>query len=71
MEEHYRFTTPEEATRAEVDYWLSVPIEERISAVERIRRATLGIYDGATPRLERVYSLVVLKRRCSSPRKKK
>ena len=59
MEKTYRWTTPEEAIKDEVRYWQSVSIEERVSAVETLRQATLGIYDDeAAARLERVYRFV-------------
>lgn len=59
MDKTYCWTTPQEAINDEVRYWRSVSVAERVSAVETIRQATLGIYnDEAAPRLERVYRFV-------------
>lgn len=44
----YAWTTHEEAARQEGAYWRSVSIEERVSAVETIRQATIGIYELAS-----------------------
>jgi hypothetical protein len=46
-----RWTTPEQAVRDEMAYWLSRPVAERISAVETLRELTWGIYDEAPIRL--------------------
>ena len=50
MEKVYAWTTPREAVRAEGEYWRSRSIEERVSAVEAIREATVGIYGEAPAR---------------------
>jgi hypothetical protein len=42
---------------ADLDYWLSRPPEERIAAVEMLRRMYHGDY-AATPRLQRVFRVV-------------
>jgi len=56
----FQWTTPEEAIRSEVAYWALQTVEDRVSAVETLREATLGIYaDEAPARLERVYQLAV------------
>lgn len=54
----FRWTTHEAAEAAEVRYWRSRPVVERVSAVETIREATLGIYGEAPARLVRVYRFV-------------
>jgi hypothetical protein len=60
MDKVFTWTTPKEAIRSEIEYWLAQSVEDRVSAVETIREATLGIYNDETPRrLERVYQLVV------------
>lgn len=60
MDKVYEWTTPEEAARAEGAHWRSRSIEERVSAIEAIRRATAGIYGDAPARLERVWRFVEL-----------
>lgn len=59
MEKVFKWTTHAEATAEEVAYWRSQSVEERVSAVELIRRVTPGVYDDAPARLERVYRLAV------------
>lgn len=60
MDKVFAWCTPEEAIQSEIAYWATRSVEERVSAVETIREATMGIYtDEAAPRLERVYRLVV------------
>ena len=60
MEKVFEWTTPEKAIQSEVAYWALQSIEDRVSAVETLRQATLGIYtDEAPARLERVYRLAV------------
>lgn len=39
-------------------YWLTRPIEERIDAVEELRREHHGWADGTEPRLPRVFEIV-------------
>src|SRR5438876_10573900 len=56
----YRWATPEEATRAEGRYWRGLSVADRVSAVETIREATVGIYDEAPARMERTYRLIDL-----------
>jgi hypothetical protein len=58
MEKVFSWTTHDDAVKREGAYWLSRSVEERVSAVETIREATLGIYDEAPTRLERVYRVV-------------
>ena len=58
MEKVFAWTTPEDAVRDEVRYWQGCSIEERVAAVELLRRATLGIYDEPSPRLERTHRWV-------------
>ncbi|MCA9639764.1 MAG: hypothetical protein H6718_13780 [Polyangiaceae bacterium] len=53
MRDDFKWTTPEQAIRDEVRYWASVTVEERVAAVETIRRATIGIYGDTPPRMER------------------
>jgi hypothetical protein len=60
MEKVYTWTTPEQAVKAEGDYWRRCSIEERVAAVETLRQATVGIYGDAPARLERVYRFVEL-----------
>jgi hypothetical protein len=60
VEKTFAWTTPEEAIRAEGRYWRSRSIEERVAAVEVIRRATPGIYGRLPARLARVHRLVDL-----------
>ena len=60
MEKVFAWTTPARAIRAEAAHWRSVSVEERVSAVESIRRATPGVYGGVPARLERVYRFVEL-----------
>jgi hypothetical protein len=60
MDKVFSWTTPREAIRTEVAYWATQSVEERVSAVETIREATLGIYtDETPPRLERVCQITV------------
>jgi hypothetical protein len=60
MEKVFEWTTPEDAIRSEVAYWAEQSIVDRVSAVETLREATLGIYtDEAPARLERVHQLTV------------
>src|SRR5262245_37506085 len=54
----YKWTTPSAAIRDEVRHWRSVSIEERVAAVELLRRVTLGIYDDHPARMERTYRWV-------------
>ena len=63
MEKIGKWTTPEEAAREAGCYWMSRSIEERVSAVEVLRGATLGVYGDVPARLERIHQLVVLERR--------
>ena len=60
MEEVYKWTTPSEAIKSEGRYWQSVSPEERLAAVETIRRATPGIYGEIPARLERTYRIIEL-----------
>ncbi len=60
MEEVYKWTTPAEAIQSEGRHWRSVSPEERLAAVETIRRATPGIYGPIPARLERTYRIVEL-----------
>ena len=63
MEKVFRWTTPESAIEEEVHYWRERSIEDRVSAVETIREATLEIYtDEAADRLERVHRFVDISR---------
>jgi hypothetical protein len=52
-------TTFEGAVAEEVRYWLGLTIEERISGVEAIRRASFRLYGGAPTRMARVSARVV------------
>jgi len=45
----FAWSTPEKALEAEGRYWRRLSIAARVSAVEIIREASLGIYDEATP----------------------
>src|SRR5207244_2669478 len=56
----YRWTTHGEAVRAEREHWRNVSIADRVSAVETIREATIGIYDEAPARMERTYRFIAL-----------
>jgi len=51
-------TTFEGAVAHEVRYWLGLTIEERISAIEAIRRASFRLYGGAPTRMARVSARV-------------
>src|SRR5262245_31387449 len=51
-------TTFDGAVAHEVRYWLSRTIEERISGVEAIRRASWRLYGGAPTRMARVSARV-------------
>jgi len=70
MKPVYAWTTHEEAAREEGRHWRSVSVDERVAAVEVIRRATVGIYDKLPARLERVHSLTVVSRRPVSDRRR-
>jgi len=63
MEKVFTWTTPKEATRAEIRHWLSQSVEARVLATETIRQATFGVYDAPASRMERVYQLVERPRR--------
>jgi hypothetical protein len=63
MEKVFSWTTPKEATRAEIRYWLSQSVEARVLATETIRQATFGVYDAPASRMERVYQLAQRPRR--------
>jgi hypothetical protein len=52
-----RLTDPDDA----LDYWLSRPIEERLRALELLRRIFYG--DAACGRIQRVLEVVQLERR--------
>src|SRR5262249_33068693 len=51
-------TTFDGAVAHEVRYWLSRSVEERISGVEAIRRASWRLYGGAPTRMARVSARV-------------
>lgn len=53
-----KWTTFEGAVADEVRYWLGLTIEERISGVEVIRRASWRLYGGAPTRMARVSARV-------------
>lgn len=60
MEKLLKFTTHAAAAAEESRHWRSLSVAERVSAVELLREAT-GVYgDDPSPRLERVYRLVVV-----------
>ena len=44
MDKVFEWTTPEDAVRSEVAFWAKQSIVDRVSAVEALRQATLGIY---------------------------
>jgi hypothetical protein len=70
VEKTFAWTTPEEAIRAEGRYWRSRSIEERVAAVEIIRRATPGIYGRLPARLARVFRWVAIAPRTVSRRRR-
>jgi hypothetical protein len=54
-----RITRPQDQTRDDLRWWLSRPPEERIAAVELLRREHHPIKEGdAEPRLQRVCRVV-------------
>jgi hypothetical protein len=53
-----RLTDPDDA----VEYWLSRPVEERLRALELLRRTFYG-YTGASERLQRVLEVIQLQQR--------
>ena len=48
--------------QSDLAYWLSRPVEERIAAVESLRRDALAARPEAEPRLQRVCRVTQLKR---------
>ena len=53
-----RLTDPDDA----LEYWLSSPVEDRLRALEFLRRTLYG-YTGASERLQRILEVVQLERR--------
>lgn len=46
--------------QGDADYWRALPVEDRLQALEDIRREYNEWRYGAHPRLERVYSIIKL-----------
>lgn len=51
-------TQTKDQARDDLRYWLSRSVEERIAAVERLRRDHEGVTADAEPRLQKVCRLV-------------
>lgn len=52
-------TSPQDQDRVDVAYWLTRSPQERIAAVEELRRRVFGeVDDAAGPRLQRVHRFV-------------
>ena len=58
MEKVIRKISLQDKRNYDLEYWLSKTPEERISAIEFLRRQFYEMKDGSTPRLQRVIKFI-------------
>ncbi|MDP3580837.1 MAG: hypothetical protein Q8S39_02810 [Ignavibacteria bacterium] len=58
MEKVVRKISLKDKRNYDLEYWLSKTPEERIAAVEFLRKQTYETEDGSTPRLQRIVKVV-------------